>query len=68
MAAISIKDDGNCLTTGLIISIEDDGHIFTASLEEPLKTIDYSQAERLFIILKLINSPAKYEIGTKKLL
>ena len=30
--------------------------------------INYSEAEQLFILLRLIISPAKYEIGTKKLL
>ena len=48
--AMAIKDDGN----GLDIFFEELGRI------------DYSEAERLFILLKLINQPAKYEIGTKK--
>ena len=48
--AMSIKDDGN----GLDIFFEELGRI------------DYAEAERLFILLKLINQPAKYEIGTKK--
>ena len=30
--------------------------------------IDYHEAEQLFILLKLINSPSKYEIAEKKLL
>lgn len=30
--------------------------------------LDYAQAERLFVLLKLAIQPAKYEIGTKKLL
>jgi len=30
--------------------------------------INYSQAEQLFILLKLINPIQKYEIGTKRLL
>lgn len=52
MAAMSIKDDGN----GLDIFFEELGRI------------NYSEAERLFILLKLINQPAKYEIGTKTLI
>ena len=32
------------------------------------KTINYSEAQELFILLKLINQPSKYEISTKKLL
>jgi len=52
MVAMSIKDDGN----GLDIFFEELGRI------------DYSEAERLFILLKLINQPAKYEIGTKTLI
>ena len=50
--AMAIKDDGN----GLDIFFEELGRI------------DYSEAERLFILLKLINQPAKYEIGTKRTL
>ena len=30
--------------------------------------IDYAEAERLFVLLKLVTQPAKYEIATKKLL
>lgn len=50
--AMAIKDDGN----GLDIFFEELGRI------------DYAEAERLFILLKLINQPAKYEIGTKQTL
>lgn len=53
MVAMSIRDDGNGLE----------------GMEKELSNrINYSEAEQLFILLKLINSPAKYEIGTKKLL
>jgi hypothetical protein len=31
-----------------------------------LKTLDYSKAEQMFILLKLINQPIVYEIGTKE--
>ena len=48
--AMAIKDDGN----GLIVKFDENGRI------------DYAEAERLFILLKLINQPAKYEIGTKQ--
>ena len=47
--AMQIVDDGN----GLISKFREENRI------------DYSEAERLFILLKLINFPAKYEIGTK---
>lgn len=50
--AMAIKDDGN----GLRVKFDENGKI------------DYGEAERLFILLKLINSPAKYEIAEKKLL
>jgi len=50
--AMQIKDDGN----GLIINFNDKNRI------------DYSEAEQLFILLKLIDNKAKYEIGTKRLL
>ena len=49
MVAMSIKDDGNGLE----------------GMEESSNRINYSEAEQLFILLKLINFPAKYEIGTK---
>lgn len=51
--AIVIKDDGNGL-----------------SIQTPLrkKDIDYAEAERFEIILRIINSTPKYEIGTKELL
>ena len=52
MVAMSIKDDGNGLEV----------------MEESSNRINYAEAEQLFILLKLINSPVKYEIGTKKLL
>jgi hypothetical protein len=52
MVAMSIRDDGN----GLKVKFDENGKI------------DYAEAERLFILLKFINSPAKYEIGTKVLL
>ena len=48
---MSIKDDGN----GLVVKFNEKGRI------------DYSEAERLFILLKLINKSAtKYEISSKK--
>jgi len=53
MVAMSIKNDGNGLE---------------GMEEESSSRINYSEAEQLFILLKLINSPAKYEIGTKVLL
>ena len=52
MVAMSIKDDGNGLE----------------GMEESSNRINYSESEQLFILLKLINSPAKYEIAEKKLL
>ena len=52
MIAMSIRDDGNGLE----------------GMDGSSNRINYSEAEQLFILLKLINSPAKYEIGQKKLL
>jgi hypothetical protein len=49
------------------MAIEDDGNGLQVFFEE-LGRIDYAEAERLFILLKLINQPAKYEIGTKTLI
>ena len=50
--AMQIVDDGN----GLISKFREENRI------------DYSEAERLFTLLKLITQPAKYEIAEKKLL
>ncbi len=52
----------------IAMSIIDDGNGLQGNEEQPLSRIDYSEAEQLFILLKLINQPAKYEIATKKLL
>ena len=54
MIAMSIANNGNGLVINEFLEISSE--------------INYSEAEQLFILLKLINSPAKYEIGTKKLL
>jgi len=50
--AMQIVDDGN----GLISKFREENRI------------DYAEAERLFVLLKLAMQPAKYEIGTKVLL
>jgi len=47
--AMTINDDGN----GLIVKFNEKGRI------------DYSEAQELFILLKLINEPAVYEISSK---
>ena len=52
MVAMSIRDDGNGLE----------------GMDGSSNRINYSEAEQLFILLKLINSPAKHEIAEKKLL
>ena len=54
--AICLVDDGN----GLTIRFD--------SLGTNVISIDYAEAERLFLILKLAMQPAKYEIAEKKLL
>ena len=54
--AICLVDDGN----GLIIGFD--------ILGATSINIDYAEAERLFLILKLAMQPAKYEIAEKKLL
>ena len=50
--AMQIVDDGN----GLISKFREENRI------------DYAEAERLFVLLKLAMQPAKYEIAEKKLL
>jgi len=47
--AMKIENDGN----GLVVRFNEKGRI------------DYSEAEQLFILLKLIIDPAKYEISSK---
>ena len=47
--AMQVVDDGN----GLIVQLDDKGRI------------NYSEAERLLILLKIINKKYKYEIVTK---
>ena len=54
--AICLVDDGN----GLVIRFD--------SLGTNAISIDYDEAERLFLILKLAMQSVKYEIATKKLL
>lgn len=52
-------------------TVIDDGNGLIIRFDKANKTgirLDYSEAERLFILLKLINQPAKYEIATKVLL
>lgn len=48
--AMQIVDDGN----GLVVKLDDEGRI------------NYSEAERLLILLKIINKDTKYEMVTKK--
>jgi hypothetical protein len=50
--ALQIHDDGN-------------GLVMLTNFKEK-KRIDYSEAEYLYILLKLINQPTNYEIGTKR--
>jgi hypothetical protein len=48
--AMQIVDDGN----GLIVQLDEEGRI------------DYSEAEKLLILLKIINRDTKYELVTNK--
>lgn len=48
-----------------VMCIEDDGNGLIVKFNENSR-IDYSEAEHLFILLKLINQPTKYEISSKK--
>jgi hypothetical protein len=57
----------NHIKGNIAMTIEDDGNGLKVKFDDNYR-IDYSEAEQLFILLKLINSPAKYEISTKKLL
>lgn len=49
------------------MQIVDDGNGLISKFREGNR-IDYSEAERLFVLLKLAMQPAKYEIAEKKLL
>ena len=48
--AMQVMDDGN----GLIVQLDEEGRI------------DYSEAEKLLILLKIINRDTKYELVTNK--
>jgi len=48
--AMQVVDDGN----GLIVQLDEEGRI------------DYSEAEKLLILLKIINRDIKYELVTNK--
>jgi len=48
--AMQIVDDGN----GLVVQLDDEGRI------------NYAEAERLIILLKIINKSTKYEVVTNK--
>jgi hypothetical protein len=50
--AFQIEDDGNGLS------------LLTKFAEK--NRMDYSEAEYIYILLKLINTPSEYEIGSKK--
>ena len=52
----------------IAMSIKDCGNGLEQMEKESSNRINYCEAAELFILLKLINSPAKYEIGTKKIL
>ena len=52
VVASTIQDDGN----GLLLSLYNE------------ERLDYAEAERLAVLLKLAMQPAKYEIATKVLL
>ena len=52
VVASTIQDDGN----GLLLSLYNE------------ERLDYAEAERLAVLLKLAMQPAKYEIAEKKLL
>lgn len=51
-------------TTALVIKDDGDGY----SIQTPFKKsdIDYAEAERLEILLRILNQGPVYEIGTKK--
>lgn len=49
----------------IAMTIEDDGNGLKVKFNEKGR-IDYSEAEKLCILLKLINHPSVYEISSKK--
>ena len=51
----------------IAFQIEDDGNgLKILSKFSEKKRIDYSESEQLYILLKLINTPCNYEIGSKR--
>ena len=50
----------------MCMQILDDGNGFHMLNKFNKKNFDYSEAEHLYILLTLCNSPAKYEIATKE--
>ena len=51
----------------IALQIEDDGNgLIVLSKFSEENRIDYSESEQLYILLKLINTPCNYEIGTKR--
>jgi hypothetical protein len=57
----------NHIKSTICMSIKNDGNGFVVKFNEKGR-IDYSEAEQLFILLKLVSQPAKYEIANKVLL
>jgi len=55
----------NFIKGDIAMTIDDDGNGLIVEFNEKFR-IDYSEAEKLFILLKLINQPTKYEISTKQ--
>ena len=47
------------------MQVMDDGNGLVVYLDEPTR-IDYSEAEKLLILLKIINKDTKYELVTNK--
>ena len=51
----------------IALQIEDDGNgLIVLSKFSEENRIDYSESGQLYILLKLINTPCNYEIGTKR--
>lgn len=51
----------------IALQIEDDGNGFKFLTKFTEKNrMDYSESEQLYILLKLINTPCNYEIGTRR--
>ena len=58
----------NSIQEHVSIQVIDTGNDLRVAFENNKFSLDYAEAERLFILLKLVIQQSKYEIAQKKLL